>query len=136
MYIYTKFNFNFIFYHEILPFSGNSFNGLTHLENLELSGNRIYSFKVSNNLFYCINKWYEYKHYYNCNVCFQDLTNLQKLTNLEELGLKSPMYQPNPVGLLCNYSTHMLFHLAQLVSLDGLDVTTKSLKDLAEVVKL
>ena len=43
------------------------------------------------------------------------------------------MYGSNPVALLCNYSTHVLFHLPQIQRLDSQDVDSKMLKDLAEV---
>lgn len=88
---------------------GNSLSALANLESLELSGNKIWS--------------------------FSDLTNLTKLTRLVELGLKSPMYSPAPVGELCNYQTHILYHLPNLNRLDTYDVTTRQLKENSEGAK-
>lgn len=61
------------------------------------------------------------------------MSYLQKLPRLKELGLKSPGYPSNPVGLLCNYSTHVLYHLPDLTRLDQLCVRDSTLKDLSEV---
>ncbi|KAM4013887.1 leucine-rich repeat-containing protein 9 isoform 2-T5 [Anomaloglossus baeobatrachus] len=76
-----------------------------HLERLNLSGNEISSFKI---------------------------TNLSRLPNLKDLGLKDPEYSPNPVCLFCNYATHVLYHIPQLQRLDTYDVSHKQIKDLAE----
>ncbi|CAH3150767.1 unnamed protein product, partial [Pocillopora meandrina] len=48
------------------------------------------------------------------------------------LSLKDPVYGPNPVALLCNYSTHLLFHLPNLKRVDSYNVDDKTLKELAE----
>ncbi|XP_078672195.1 leucine-rich repeat-containing protein 9-like isoform X1 [Branchiostoma floridae x Branchiostoma belcheri] len=85
---------------------GHSLDCAVNLESLNLSGNRIASFK--------------------------DLTNLIRLQFLQSLGLKDPQYLPNPVCLLCNYSTHILYHLPNITRLDAFDVSSKALKDLAE----
>ncbi|CAH1791753.1 unnamed protein product [Owenia fusiformis] len=85
---------------------GHSLDSNLKLENLNLSGNKIYSFK--------------------------DLTHLQRLPNLKHLGLKDPGYAANPVCLLCNYSTHVLYHLPKLEVLDTHDVSSKTLRELAE----
>ncbi|XP_066464313.1 leucine-rich repeat-containing protein 9 [Eleutherodactylus coqui] len=77
-----------------------------HLERLNLSGNKISSFK--------------------------EITNLSRLPNLKDLGLKDPHYSPNPVCLFCNYATHVLYHIPQLQRLDAYDVSHKQIKDLAE----
>ena len=63
----------------------------------------------------------------------QDLTNLGKLTRLKTLGLRNPRYAHNPACLLCNYSTHILYHMPSVQMLDGHDVSSKSLRELAEV---
>ena len=63
----------------------------------------------------------------------QDLTILMQLPCLESLSLKDPVYGPNPVALLCNYSTHLLYHLPHLQRVDSYSVDNKTLKDLAEV---
>uniref|UniRef100_A0A4W5RBJ4 Leucine rich repeat containing 9 n=1 Tax=Hucho hucho TaxID=62062 RepID=A0A4W5RBJ4_9TELE len=76
------------------------------IENLNLSGNKICSFK--------------------------ELTFLAPLTCLRELGLKDPQSSPTPVCLLCNYATHVLYHMPGLQRLDTYDVSSKHLKDAAE----
>ena len=63
----------------------------------------------------------------------QDITNLNRQPSLRELGLKSAEYAPNPIGLLCNYSTHILYHLPNILRLDNQDISNKSLRELAEV---
>ena len=65
----------------------------------------------------------------------QDLTNLSQLPCLESLSLKDPVYGPNPVALLCNYSTHLLYHLPHLRRVDSYSVDNKTLKELAEVIE-
>ncbi|EDM03591.1 similar to RIKEN cDNA 4921529O18 (predicted) [Rattus norvegicus] len=76
------------------------------LEKLNLSGNQITSFK--------------------------DLTNLTKLPRLKDLSLNDPQYKSNPVCQLCNYSTHVLYHLPSLQRLDTFDVSAKQIKELAD----
>ena len=68
-------------------------------------------------------------------LLMQDLTKLSQLPCLESLSLKDPVYGPNPVALLCNYSTHLLYHLPNLRRVDSYSVENKMLKDLAEVWK-
>ncbi|XP_072284222.1 leucine-rich repeat-containing protein 9 isoform X2 [Pyxicephalus adspersus] len=63
---------------------------------------------------------------------FKELTNLARLKNLKDLGLKDPQYTPNPVCLFCNYATHVLYHIPQLQRLDTYNVSQKTIKDLAE----
>ena len=41
------------------------------------------------------------------------------LSNLQQLSLCDSMYAPSPVALLCNYSTHVIYHLPHLQRLDG-----------------
>ncbi|XP_015205713.2 leucine-rich repeat-containing protein 9 isoform X1 [Lepisosteus oculatus] len=77
------------------------------LETLNLSGNRISSFK--------------------------EVAHLARLPRLKDLGLKDPQYIPNPVCLLCNYATHVLYHMPWLQRLDTYDVTHKQIKDAAEL---
>ena len=55
-----------------------------------------------------------------------------RLPQLHSLSLKDPLYSPAPVSLLCNYSTHVLFHLPNLTKLDTYDVS-KTVVDVAEV---
>ncbi|XP_074547471.1 leucine-rich repeat-containing protein 9 isoform X2 [Halichoeres trimaculatus] len=84
-------------------------HGLDHnvcLQNLNLSGNKISSFK--------------------------ELTRLAHLPDLRELTLNDPTSTPNPVCLLCNYATHVLYHMPGLQRLDTYDVSNKQVKDAAE----
>ncbi|XP_029195766.2 leucine-rich repeat-containing protein 9-like isoform X1 [Acropora millepora] len=85
---------------------GNSLNETLNLKTLDLSANQIASLK--------------------------DLTNLSQLPCLESLSFKDPIYGPNPVALLCNYSTHLLFHLPHLRRIDSCSVENSTLKELAE----
>ncbi|XP_056401266.1 leucine-rich repeat-containing protein 9 isoform X2 [Hyla sarda] len=85
---------------------GSCLDPNVHLERLNLSGNKISSFK--------------------------EITNLSRLPNLKDLGLKDPQYSPNLVCLFCNYVTHVLYHIPQLQRLDTYDVSHKQIKDLAE----
>ncbi|KAJ8341293.1 hypothetical protein SKAU_G00335840 [Synaphobranchus kaupii] len=85
---------------------GHSLDCNSGLENLNLSGNKICSFK--------------------------ELTHLARLPNLKSLGLKDPQSIPNPVCLLCNYSTHVLYHMPGLQRLDTYDVSNRQIKDAAE----
>nr|XP_040130683.1 leucine-rich repeat-containing protein 9 isoform X9 [Ictidomys tridecemlineatus] len=80
------------------------------LEKLNLSGNQICSFK--------------------------DLTNLTRLPHLRDLCLNDPQYKTNPVCLLCNYSTHVLYHLPCLQRLDTFDVSAKQIKELADTTAM
>uniref|UniRef100_H2YGI6 Dynein assembly factor 1, axonemal homolog n=1 Tax=Ciona savignyi TaxID=51511 RepID=H2YGI6_CIOSA len=89
---------------------GTSLQNLQQLEILNLSGNRISSFK--------------------------DLTNLTKLPKLKDISLKDALYPNNPVCLLCNYSTHILYHLPNLERLDTFDVSSAQLRELAETTVL
>ncbi|XP_012579855.1 PREDICTED: leucine-rich repeat-containing protein 9 [Condylura cristata] len=80
------------------------------LERLNLSGNQISSFK--------------------------DLTNLTRLHHLKDLCLNDPQYKTNPVCLLCNYATHVLYHLPCLERLDTFDVSSKQIKELADTTAM
>ena len=64
---------------------------------------------------------------------FQDLTNLSRLRSLRTLGVKSSIYPASPVGLLCNYAIHVIYHLPQLTHLDDSDIDGKAIRDLMEV---
>ncbi|KAF3844873.1 hypothetical protein F7725_008036 [Dissostichus mawsoni] len=85
---------------------GHSLDPNVGLQNLNLSGNKISSFK--------------------------ELTLLARLPNLRELALKDPTSTPNPVCLLCNYATHVLYYMPGLQLLDTYDVSSKQVKDAAE----
>ncbi|XP_063080259.1 leucine-rich repeat-containing protein 9 [Engraulis encrasicolus] len=85
---------------------GHTLDPNSNLQILNLSGNQISSFK--------------------------ELTHLASLGQLRELGLQEPQSEPNPVCLLCNYATHLLYHLPQLQRLDTHHVCSKQVKDAAE----
>ncbi|TNN84206.1 Leucine-rich repeat-containing protein 9 [Liparis tanakae] len=85
---------------------GHSLDPNVRLQNLNLSGNKISSFK--------------------------ELTLLSRLPHLRELALKDPMSTSNPVCLLCNYATHVIYHLPGLQRLDTYDVFSKQVKEAAE----
>jgi Leucine-rich repeat (LRR) protein len=102
---------------------------LLKLHNLNLADNRIeqigHSLDVNINL--------EVLNLSGNNICsFRELTHLIRLPKLKHLGLKDPLYAPNPVCYLCNYSTHVLFHLPFLERLDSYDVSNKTLREMAE----
>ncbi|XP_053088423.1 leucine-rich repeat-containing protein 9 isoform X1 [Pangasianodon hypophthalmus] len=85
---------------------GKSLEQSKNLQSLNLSGNKISSFK--------------------------ELTQLACLTELRELGLNDPQSSPNPVCVLCNYFTHVLYHIPMLHTLDSYDVSAKNIKEAAE----
>ncbi|XP_068582596.1 leucine-rich repeat-containing protein 9 isoform X2 [Cebidichthys violaceus] len=85
---------------------GHSLDPNVSLQNLNLSGNKISSFK--------------------------ELTLLACLPHLRELALKDPTSTSNPVCLLCNYATHVLYHIPGLQRLDTYDVLSKQVKEAAE----
>ncbi|XP_040925180.1 leucine-rich repeat-containing protein 9 isoform X2 [Betta splendens] len=85
---------------------GHSLDHNVSLENLNLSGNKISSFK--------------------------ELTPLASLLHLKELALMDPTSRPNPVCLLFNYATHVLFHAPGLRRLDTYDVSGRQIKEAAE----
>ncbi|XP_042302422.1 leucine-rich repeat-containing protein 9 isoform X2 [Sceloporus undulatus] len=85
---------------------GCRLNSSRKIEKLNLSGNQISSFK--------------------------EITNLARLPHLTDLCLNDPQYDPNPVCLLRNYTTHVLYHIPQLQRLDTYEVSSKEIKELAE----
>ncbi|XP_042074127.1 leucine-rich repeat-containing protein 9 isoform X2 [Haplochromis burtoni] len=85
---------------------GHSLDPNVNLQKLNLSGNKISSFK--------------------------ELSQLARLPRLSELALKDPTSTPNPVCLLCNYDTHILYHVPSLQRLDIYDVSSKQIKEAAE----
>ncbi|KAL4656332.1 leucine-rich repeat-containing protein 9-like [Arapaima gigas] len=85
---------------------GHSLDPNINLQNVNLSGNKISSFK--------------------------EVTYLANLPELKELSLKDPQSPPNPVCLLCNYATHVLYHLPNLQRLDTYDISSKLIKDTVE----
>lgn len=61
---------------------------------------------------------------------------MSRLGSLRSVGFKSPIYPPSGVSLLCNYAIHVVYHLGQLSELDSADVSSKAIKDTADVRKL
>jgi Leucine-rich repeat (LRR) protein len=63
---------------------------------------------------------------------FEDLSPLSDLPSLHSLSLSHPHHPPNPLSLLCNYSSLLLFSLPQLTTLDGQDVSSPDVKSLVQ----
>ncbi|KAM8780976.1 leucine-rich repeat-containing protein 9 [Rhynchonycteris naso] len=104
---------------------------LKNLNDLNLAGNLISSIGR------CLdpNEQLEILNLSGNQICsFKDLTNLTRLHHLKDLCLNDPQYKPNPVCLLCNYSTHVLYHLPCLRRLDTFDVSAKTIKELADTI--
>ncbi|XP_038049791.1 leucine-rich repeat-containing protein 9-like isoform X3 [Patiria miniata] len=102
---------------------------LVQLRNLNLAANRI------EQIGHCldVNRNLEALNLSGNNISsFRELTHLIRLPKLKHLGLKDPLYAPNPVCYLCNYSTHVLYHLPFIERLDSYDVSDKSLREMAE----
>ncbi|XP_060030856.1 leucine-rich repeat-containing protein 9 isoform X2 [Erinaceus europaeus] len=102
---------------------------LKNLNDLNLAGNLISSIGR------CLdpNERLEILNLSGNQLCsFKDLTNLTRLCHLKDLCLNDPQYKTNPVCLLCNYSTHVLYHLPGLQRLDTFDVSSKQIKELAD----
>ncbi|CAL8295818.1 unnamed protein product [Arctogadus glacialis] len=85
---------------------GHSLDPNINVEDLNLSGNKIASFK--------------------------ELTFLAHLPALKALGLQDSQSVANPVCLLCNYSTHVLYHMPGLQRLDSYNVSSRHMKEAAE----
>ncbi|KAI8827030.1 uncharacterized protein EV422DRAFT_491205 [Fimicolochytrium jonesii] len=79
---------------------GDALDNNVNLEELNISGNRISSFR---------------------EVLF-----LARLPRLASLCLSDPNFADNPVCSLCNYQTHVIYHLPNLKVLDTLEVTEES----------
>ncbi|XP_058511526.1 leucine-rich repeat-containing protein 9 isoform X2 [Ochotona princeps] len=106
---------------------------LKNLSDLNLAGNLISSIGK------CLdpNERLERLNLSGNQICyFKDITNLARLSCLKDLCLNDPQYKPNPVCLLYNYSTHVLFHLPFLQRLDTLDVSAKQIKELADTTAM
>ncbi|KAK0143357.1 Leucine-rich repeat-containing protein 9 [Merluccius polli] len=85
---------------------GHSLDPNINIEDLNLSGNKIASFK--------------------------ELTFLAQLPHLKALGLQDSQSVANPVCVLCNYATHVLYHMPRLQRLDSYDVSSRHVKEAAE----
>ncbi|KAJ3168498.1 Leucine-rich repeat-containing protein 9 [Geranomyces variabilis] len=87
---------------------GDALDGNMCLENLNISGNLISSFR---------------------EVLF-----LARLPQLSALCLSDANFADNPICSLCNYQTHVIYHLPNLKSLDTLDVTDESRRIISATV--
>ncbi|XP_064230966.1 leucine-rich repeat-containing protein 9 [Aotus nancymaae] len=106
---------------------------LKNLKDLNLAGNLI------NSIGRCLdpNKQLERLNLSGNQICcFKELTNLTRLPCLKDLCLNDPQYKTNPVCLLCNYSTHILYHLPCLQRFDTWDVSAKQIKELADTTAM
>ncbi|RKO93872.1 hypothetical protein BDK51DRAFT_18137 [Blyttiomyces helicus] len=57
---------------------------------------------------------------------FREVLFLARLPRLTSLCLSDPNFADNPICSLCNYQTHVIYHLPNLLSLDTLEVTDES----------
>ncbi|XP_065844626.1 leucine-rich repeat-containing protein 9-like isoform X3 [Oscarella lobularis] len=104
-------------------------NGLTCLLDLNLALNRISS--IGDSLLNQSNL--EMLNLANNPLTsLRDLTSLSFLEKLKDLRLQDAQFGQSPVCLLCNYATHLLYHLPRLTHLDTYDVTSQAVKDLAQ----
>ena len=87
---------------------GHALNNNVALEELNLSGNKLSSFR--------------------------EILYLTRLPKLKSLCLSDPNFADNPICSLCNYQTHVVYHLPMLESLDTLDVTEESRKMISATV--
>lgn len=111
---------------------GSGMNNLQKLEILDLSGNQISSFEVS--LQDTLNQDTIIRTTYQDSLsALQDLSPLTLLPRLRSLSLSHPHHPPNPLSLLCNYSSLLLYHFPLLETLDGQDVATPEIKQLIKV---
>ncbi|KAJ3196285.1 Leucine-rich repeat-containing protein 9 [Irineochytrium annulatum] len=65
---------------------------------------------------------------------FRDVLYLARLPKLTSLCLSDPNYADNPICSLCNYQTHVIYHLPNLRSLDTLEVTDESRRIISATV--
>uniref|UniRef100_A0A672ZP59 Leucine rich repeat containing 9 n=1 Tax=Sphaeramia orbicularis TaxID=375764 RepID=A0A672ZP59_9TELE len=63
------------------------------------------------------------------------ITEIQVL-DLPKSALQDHTSTPNPVCLLCNYATHILYHMPGLQYLDTYEVSGTKVKEVAEVLKM
>ncbi|XP_062619612.1 leucine-rich repeat-containing protein 9-like isoform X3 [Saccostrea cucullata] len=127
---------------------------LTHLEVLFLNNNRIKNIenleklRMLHTLNLAENQIDKIGHFLDANhkladlnlsgnpiSSLRELTHLMRLPVLLSLSLKDPQFPPAPVSLLCNYSTHVLYHLPNLSKLDTYDAS-KNVCELAEATVL
>uniref|UniRef100_A0A5F8G726 Leucine rich repeat containing 9 n=1 Tax=Monodelphis domestica TaxID=13616 RepID=A0A5F8G726_MONDO len=108
------------------------YNKITKIENLELL-TKLEVIWLNHNGIRAIEGLQTLKNLKDLNL---ELTHLTKLPLLKDLSLNDPQYKPNPVCLLCHYSTHLLYHLPRLQRLDTFDVSPKQIKELADTTAM
>ena len=87
---------------------GHSLNMNLELQDLNISGNDISSFR--------------------------EILHLTRLPKLEFLCLSDPNFAENPICSLCNYQTHVVYHLPNLKTLDTLEVCDDSRKMISATI--
>ncbi|XP_019725755.1 leucine-rich repeat-containing protein 9 [Hippocampus comes] len=104
-------------------------NALQNLQELNLANNNIH--KIGDSLVDNVNL-----HTLNLSgnkiSSFNELTWLTCLSQLRDLALSDFTSTPNPLCLLCNYATHVMFHLPLLLFLDTYDVSSTQINEVAE----
>ncbi|KAJ3037570.1 Leucine-rich repeat-containing protein 9, partial [Rhizophlyctis rosea] len=65
---------------------------------------------------------------------FREVLFLARLPKLTSLCLSDPNFADNPICALCNYQTHVIYHLPKLTSLDTLEVTEESRRIISATV--
>ncbi|KAI8805973.1 hypothetical protein BJ742DRAFT_901172 [Cladochytrium replicatum] len=70
----------------------------------------------------------------NCLSSFRDVLYLSRLEDLSSLCLSDPNFSENPICALCNYQTHIIYHLSSLKSLDTMDITDESRRIISATV--
>jgi hypothetical protein len=65
---------------------------------------------------------------------FRDVLFLARLPKLVSLCLSDPNFADNPLCSLCNYQTHVIYHLPNLKFLDTLEVTEESRRIISATV--
>ncbi len=84
---------------------GDALLGTPNLEEINLAGNLISNFK--------------------------DIPTLARMRKLSSLAFGEPHYGDNPLCVLCNYQTYVLFHISQLRTFDAVLISDE-LRQLAE----
>ncbi|KAI8913666.1 hypothetical protein EDD86DRAFT_201175, partial [Gorgonomyces haynaldii] len=98
---------------------------LKHLKTLQIANNKIRT------LGHALNENMELRELNisgNLICSFREIIYLVHLTNLKHLSLSDPNFADNPICALCNYQTHVVYHLPHLETLDTLEVKDESRK--------
>ncbi|OAJ40643.1 hypothetical protein BDEG_24350 [Batrachochytrium dendrobatidis JEL423] len=104
---------------------------LKRLTNLQLGNNRIVNISCSLNE-NCALKELNLSGNRICS--FQEILHLTRLQHLTHLCLSDPNYADNPICMLCNYQTHVVYHFPNLKSLDTLEITEESRRIISATV--